>query len=138
MPANNKYVKEHFKSIYTESVLPKPMSPAYWVSGVSYREITRIKMTCGGGMGGSVWYEYVNRIPLKDLASFDKMCMTVRRWDGKEILLNRSYMVKAEQFTIASAVLRSQNSNFPLGDYTYCFLVEDGHKITLSDACRPL
>lgn len=131
------FQKTNFDRVYTATTLPKPMSPASWIKEVMYKKITRISMTCGGGLGGSHWFEYVERIPLEKLAADGSPLLIVRSWDSKEFLLNKSYMVKADELTIASAVLRSTNPYFPIGDYTYYYLVEDGHRLTLLDECRP-
>ena len=123
-------IKDDFSEVYTASTLKRPMTPGKWVGGVSYRPITRIKMTCGGGRGGSVWYEYIERLPLETIANLNGGAV-FKTWDGREAMLNASYIVKAEQYTVASAVLDSQNPNYPQGKYKYCCLVEDGHRLML-------
>lgn len=124
-------VRKDFEKLYTESTLKRPMTPSSWVSKkMEYLPITRITMSCGGGIGGSKWYEYVERIPLEDLADGNTPAV-FRTWDGRDVLLNRAFMVKAEQYTIASAVLNSRNTNFTVGEWLFCYLVEDGHRITL-------
>ena len=108
------------------------MTPSYWDSkGVTYKKVTQIEMTAGGGMGGSYWSEFIERIPLEELSCGNRI--VAKKWDGEKILLNLNYMVKAKQITIASAILHSKNSNYPIGSYTYNWLVEDGHKLTLID-----
>lgn len=42
--------------------LGKEFTPSEWDGEPEYLPITRIKMTCGGGMGGQSWYEYIHRI----------------------------------------------------------------------------
>lgn len=133
----NKFIKTQFDKLYTGDKLYKPMSPSAWVSSeASYQPVLKLTMTCGGGLGGSRWEEFIKRIP------FDEVCygtfLVAETWDGKKLVLNKRYMVKAEMLTIASAVLRSENPNFPKGDYTYCWLVEDGHKLELDEECRPM
>jgi len=123
-----------FDKLYESDVLKRPMTPSKWVTkDVYYQPITRIKMSCGGGIGGSTWYEYVDRIPLEALAAVGTGGMVFHTFDGKDVLLNMDYIVKAEQFTVACAVLNSENPNFPKGYWMFCYLVEDGHKITLID-----
>lgn len=125
-------IKKDFNTVHTSATLKRPITPGRWVSDVMYQPITRITMTCGGGLGGSVWCEYVERVPLEALAGL-RGGAVFKTWDGKEIMLNTSNMVKAEQFTVASAVLNSQNHNLKTGDYRCCYLVEDGHRLTLVD-----
>lgn len=81
--------------------LGKPKTPSKWIGKPEYLPITKIRMTCGGGMGGSTWYEYVqhlDKIPSNEIIS-------VRRYDGKDIRLNTSYIVEAEDFTMATVHL---------------------------------
>ena len=135
---NDTFVKTQFDKLYTDNTLYRPMSPSVWVSeAVSYQPITKLTMTCGGGLGGSRWEEFIKRIPIENICCGGDFSV-VESWDGKKFLLNKRYLVKGEQLTIASAVLRSTNPNFPQGDYTYCWLVEDGHVLELGGECRPL
>lgn len=128
----SQFVKTNFCKIHTEDVLRRPVSPGKWVGKPSYLAITRLQVACGGGIGGSTWYEYVQRISLQDLAK-SADALVLRTWNGQEIFLNKAYIVKAEQLTIATAVFNSENRNYPLGEYTYCYLTKDGHEFTLSD-----
>ena len=129
-PSN--FIKTSFDKVYEYDTVGKPMTPSYWdKKGVTYKKVTEIHMSAGGGIGGSYWHEYVERIDLEDLVNRD--CLVTKTWNGKTIALNLKYMVKARQLTIASAVLHSQNYNYPKGAYTYNWLVEDGHKIRLED-----
>lgn len=125
-------VVTNFEEVSYDNTKGKPMTPSHWdKNGVSYKQVTEIHMTAGGGMGGSYWKEYVERIDLEDLVQ--RSCIVAKTWDGKTIALNLNYMVKARQLTIASAVLHSENTNYKTGAYQYNWLVEDGHKITLVD-----
>ena len=92
----NQFIKTNFDKIYTDDVLRRPMTPGKWVGRPSYLKITRLKMSCGGGLGGSTWYEYVQRISLPELAKKPDS-LVFRTWNGQEIFLNKSYIVKAEQ-----------------------------------------
>lgn len=124
------FIRKNFEEVYEYNTKGRPMTPSYWDSeGVTYKEVTEIHMTAGGGMGGSYWHEYVERIDLEDLVQ--RGYLVTKKWNGETIALNLKYMVKARQLTIASAVLHSQNENYPIGAYTYYWLVEDGHKIEL-------
>lgn len=135
---NDTFVKTNFDKLYTDRKLYKSMSPSSWVSdGVSYLPVTKLTMTCGGGLGGSRWAEFVKRIPIENIGCGGDFSV-LESWDGKKFLINKFYLVRAEQLTIASAVLRSANPNHPKGDYTYYWLVEDGHELELAEECRPL
>lgn len=117
-------------SVYKKIFVGVPMTPGNWVSKTAeYVPVTRLCMSCGGGMGGSKWYEYVNRIPLDELS--EKKTIVATTWDGKRKLINMDYVVKAEEFTIMKAVYISMNPNFPTGEYLVARLVEDGAKVSL-------
>ena len=98
----------------------KPMTPSIWVSKKpELIPITDIHMSCGGGMGGSSWHEYVKRIELDDL--FANECIKVETYEGEEKILNKSYIVRANNnYTVIHGQLRSQNPNFEMGLYD-CF-----------------
>lgn len=130
----NPFVKTNFDVVHTEDVLKRPMTPGKWVGRPSYLEITRLHMTCGGGIGGSTWFEYISRINLMDLAKDESNYLVTQRWNGSAVFINKAYVVSAEQFTIAYADYESLNPNYPAGTYTYYYLTEDGHKFTLSNA----
>lgn len=117
--------------IYSKATFGRPMTPGRWLDkDVQYAPITRLDMSCGGGMGGSHWYEYIQRIPLEELANSDDRII-VTTWDGKRKLINMNNVVKAEEYTIASAVYHSDNSNFPVGEYLMARLVQDGATVRL-------
>ena len=87
---------------YLESaIMNKPKTPSTWIGEPKYTPVTRIKISCGGGMGGASWYEYVHKvteIPANTLVKF-------KRFDGKEFMLNTSFVVCAEDFTLAKVEL---------------------------------
>ena len=132
------FIKNYFKYIYDKKEFGIPMTPSYWVSHkVKYTPITRLKMSCGGGLGGSQWFEYVERISLDELVGCPNSLIRVKAIDGgepKDKVINLRYMVDAEDFTVASMELNSQNPNFAKGKYTYRILLEDGHTINLVDS----
>lgn len=118
--------------IYSKATFGRPMTPGYWVTkngNVQYFPVTRLDMSCGGGMGGSHWYEYIARIPLEELAEKERVVVTT--WDGERKLINMSNVVKAEEYTVASAFYHSDNPNFPVGEYLVARLIPDGAKVRL-------
>lgn len=114
--------------------LGKEFTPSEWDGEPEYLPITRIKMTCGGGMGGQSWYEYIHRI--KDIPN--NAIMKCRRYDGKEIVINTAFLVEAEEFTLASAKLDitgwARASRERLENYikTYHVLIDDGKQLKLN------
>lgn len=111
----------------------KPKSPSVWVGEPKYLPITRLKMSCGGGMGGSCWYEYVCR--LEKIPS--NTMLNVKRYDGKSLFINTTYVVNAENFKLAIAELDisewARLSNEIIGEATekYFSLIEDDEYVTL-------
>lgn len=86
---------------YCNGKLAKEVFPSHWKDNPEYMLITKVYMSCGGGMGGSSWYEYVER--LEDIPSNE--IIKVKRYDGKELLINTSWVVSAENFKLAKATL---------------------------------
>ena len=126
------FVKTKFDQLFTRDSVGKPMTPGYWKSKeMTYMPITRLTMTSGGGLGGSRWNEYVKRVKLEDLTEGTRVVFET--WDGEEKLINLNNVVEAEYYTIAYGVYHSDNSNYKTGDYTYYYLVKDGHKIKIKD-----
>ena len=111
-----------------------PKTPATWVGEPTYTEIMRIKVTCGGGMGGSSWYEYVDRHDFKTVNVGGVEMVKYKRYNGEKVTLNPHYIVTIQNFTLFTAIYDSRNSNFDIGKYTLYYLVEDGRKIKLVDS----
>lgn len=123
-------VHDKFDEVKKEStVLALPMTPSRWTGKIEYHPITKITVSCGGGIGGSRWDEYVDRIELRDIST-EKM-LIVNTINGEERLINPHYIVTAENLTMASAVIDSQNPNFERGLHRYRYLCRDGVKLEL-------
>lgn len=121
-----------FSKVYNRTTFGRPMTPGSWVTlnrDIKYTPVTRLSMSCGGGMGGSHWYEYIERVPLEDLVNQNRIIATT--WDGKRKLINMNNVVSADEYTIASAVYHSDNPNFPVGEYLVARLIPDGAKVRL-------
>lgn len=112
-----------------DAILKKGKNPSEWINEPEYIPITEIKMTCGG----KVWSEYVHRvyqIPSNTIMKF-------KRYDGKMITLNTSYIVSAEDFTLAIAELditewSEKNNCFSYGDSEkYYRIIDDNKKLVL-------
>ena len=106
-----------------------PMTPSHWVGDIVYRPVTQIMMTCGGGLGGSSWKMYVERIDLDDIQP-DTM-IKVKRHDGADMLINTKYVVSARSdITIFEYSIYTENPNFGAGYRKYRRLCLDGVKIS--------
>ncbi len=91
-----------------------PLTPSKWLGEPVLTDVVRLTVTAGGGMGGSLW-EYF----LKDHSSAgigraisDGEAIVGETIDDKYICINPQYVVKAEEFTIASAMFMCENKNF--------------------------
>jgi hypothetical protein len=71
-------------------------NPSSFVSKEEIKDILKIKMTCGGGMGGSSWYEYV--YDTKELDG--EIPVWVTNYLGERIKLNPKFMVKVNKISI--------------------------------------
>lgn len=53
-------------------------------------EYYAIKMSCGGGMGGSVWWEYTPKLPI---TINPNSIFRIKNYKGEELLINSGYVV---------------------------------------------
>ena len=115
-------------------IITPPLTPSKWVDNkVKYTPITRLRLSCGGGMGGAQWYENVQRIPLSDIKP--NTMLEVTDLEGRKHLVNTRYIVEADSsVTVASVYLDSQNSNFEMGVYEFSWLIKDGRRLYLDGA----
>lgn len=129
---------------YNETgILERRFPHSEWLEDVEYIPITRLHLSCGGGMGGASWYEYVlqtdeaRNLPANEI-------ITVRRYDPKykyqckSIQINTRFVVDAEDFKIAVAKLDITNwkalqKNADVMDtiQTYYTLIDEDETLTL-------
>lgn len=97
-----------------------PRTPAHWISDTpTFEEFLEVRMTAGGGMGGSKWYEYIeNKMPLPS-----NQLVEVTDINGHLKQINTAYMVTVEPVTVMYADYRSQNPYYPKGVYHVRWLV---------------
>lgn len=82
-----------------------PLTPCTWL-GQKAEKITDIMMSCGGGMGGAQWHEYIKgHIDLKDGLN------TYTRIDDTKVCLNSKWIVKAEFVYLIRAKYIHHNIN---------------------------
>ena len=108
-----------------------PMTPSKWVGKPKTRKITRLLMTCGGGMGGSRWYEYVEHFQFESIDPDG--VVIVDRIDGKNVWVNPKYIVQAEDFVLVEADYDTTNPNYGQGKMKVKFLVEEDAKLVRID-----
>jgi hypothetical protein len=72
--------------------------------------ITVVKMSCGGGMGGSCWYEYGK--PLDPIEP-NKIIRFRQYITGNTVMLNTNFLVKAQEKKVAKIESDcTRNTNF--------------------------
>lgn len=110
-----------------------PFTPGRWVSELQTNTVMRVRMTCGGGMGGSSWYEHIRIPACGELALGDRLA-GYTTWDGHKKFLNGRYIVTAEPAKIVTAKFENLgNKNFPAGVTEYCFLGKIDEDYELAD-----
>ena len=85
-----------------------PNTPSYFIGGAKIFKVKKVKMTCGGGMGGSVWNEYIIDFP----ENIDTGHIKVTNYKGEKMQLNTRYIVKVTDSQVVGITTDSQNSNF--------------------------
>ena len=84
-----------------------PKTPSYWIGEPKYINAMEITITAGGGMGGSLWYEYVlpDIIPSNEIVEFCDI-------NNKKILINTRYIVSVREVTVVEFSTMCSNQNF--------------------------
>ena len=65
-----------------------PQTHCEWVGKMTVKKVIIVTMTCGGGMGGSRWSEFLIADDIKD------GLQTYTRIDGVKIKINSKYVVR--------------------------------------------
>lgn len=92
---------------YSETgILNRPYTPSRWLDGVEYIPVTRLRISCGGNMGGAQWFEHVLQTEQTANIPINRI-ITVTRIDPKyedcrkDIRINTRFIVDAEDFKLA-------------------------------------
>ena len=97
-----------------------PTTPSLWYAGPEYHRYLKVTMTCGGGMGGSRWEEYIE---VQELPS--NRLVPVKGIGGKAFQINTAYVVKVEPITVMSAAYMSHNPYRPSGSYVVRWIIPE-------------
>lgn len=84
-----------------------PNTPSHFVGKVDIKKVKKVKMTCGGGMGGSCWYEYILCDTMPEDLSYG--LIDVVNYKGEKITINTMYIVKIVEREVANIITNSQN-----------------------------
>lgn len=91
-----------------------PMSPSRWVGEERRYTVACVWMSCGGGMGGSRWDEYLTGIGLEDIRLLmdTGKAVVAENIYGEDVLLSPDYIVKAQMFDVVERDYDTGNDNF--------------------------
>ena len=85
-----------------------PNTPSKFVGKAKVIKVQKVKMTCGGGMGGASWDEYIVDFP----ESIESGLVKVTNHKGKKMTLNTRYIVKIVDSQIVVITTDSQNPTY--------------------------
>ena len=85
-----------------------PNTPSKFVGDAKIFKVKKVKMTCGGGVGGSSWYEYIVDFP----ELFGGGMLNVTNYKGEKMILNTRYIVKVSDSQVVGITTDSQNSHY--------------------------
>ena len=85
-----------------------PNTPSKFVGKAKIIKVKRVKMTCGGGIGGSCWDEYVTDFP--ETPKHDLIKVT--NYKGVKMTINTAYVVKVVDSQIVIITTDSKNPNY--------------------------
>ena len=85
-----------------------PNNPSKFIGKAKVIRVKRVKMTCGGGIGGSCWDEYVVDFP--ETPKHDLIKVT--DYKGKKMTINTVYVVKVVDSQIVVITTDSKNPNY--------------------------
>lgn len=77
-------------------------SPSKLIAKYEMHGMLKLTMTCGGGMGGSRWEEYIEEITGDEMIGDQNEW--VRNYLGEEIMLNPRFVVKMERVSVVKVV----------------------------------
>lgn len=108
--------------------LKKTVKPSIWVGVPNYLDVTALTIDMGSLQGTST--EYVERIDKIPMSAFLK----VTRYDGKELWINPKYIIKAQNFRLARATLKTNRLDvYPTGSKTYYVLLDEDKELRLGE-----
>lgn len=104
-----------------------PMAPAQWLDN-SFKRVNcmLVLMSCGGGMGGSSWYEFIKP------TDFNDGLIEVEGIHGDKFFLNTDFIVKVSWCDFIMVDYYTTNPNFGEHSKTLEFVVDEGMNINLS------
>ncbi len=105
-----------------------PNTPSQFIGKEKIIKAKKVLMTCGGGMGGSKWNEYIVDFPDKIAPS--NTLIDVTNYLGEKIKLNIAYIVKVSDTQIVSIATDSSNPHYK-GKFRYFYETPIDDKVVL-------
>lgn len=87
-----------------------PNTPSFFMEPAKIYKVKKVKMTCGGGMGGCSWDEYIVDFPKN--FQFGNGWLDVTNYKGEKMILNARYIVKISDSQIVGMKTNSQNPHY--------------------------
>lgn len=121
MTRKEKLEKNELNTVREDLTIGYPMTPGHWAGEPEYKNVTKITMTSGY----TYFSELVEQVGIRSLtkASTENKPLKLKTYDGRTIILNLRYMIKAEDFTMVTRNFLNDNPNFTKGIYTYRWLL---------------
>lgn len=85
-----------------------PNTPSRFIGKAKIIKVKKVKMTCGGGMGGAQWDEYLLDFPETPRHDLVK----VTNYKGEKMTINTAYVVKIVDRQIVVVTTDSQNPTY--------------------------
>lgn len=120
----------------SEKEIRFPRTPSTWVGDPNYRDILRLRVTAGGGVGGSLWVEYVDRndyrvVNVGGVEMVEYHRVGTMGSSPERVTLNPKNIVSIEEFELITCTYYSRNPYFEIGEYTLYLIANDGHRVRL-------
>lgn len=87
-----------------------PNTPSQFVGDAKIFKVKKVLMTCGGGIGGSSWNEYIVDFPENFM--FGNGMLNVTNYKGEKMILSVRYIVKISDSQIVGITTDSQNPTY--------------------------
>lgn len=87
-----------------------PNTPSKFVGDAKIFKVKKVLMTCGGGIGGSSWNEYIVDFPENFM--FGNGMLNVTNYKGEKMMLSIRYIVKISDSQIVGITTDSRNPTY--------------------------
>ena len=121
-----------------------PHTPGNWIKeSLKYTPALKLRMSCGGGMGGAQWFECITSPSTLD--EFEKVIhgesklIKVTRYDGTDAMFNLNNIVGITPCEKLYIEFNNGNTHFDTGKTPFVRLIRknDPIEITFSDTYGP-